>query len=643
MDLERRRTTGAASQDTSGLRSNTLALDDLSEELERGIKETQKLQEEVENATKFTLEKFGCTDGHVYAPSWDSSHLQAAGQRDVSPTTRKEASAPHEQGMESLQTSFQQVQMERRTDSRRQVDQMEKMLSLLEELQAIKRSGDQNLREAQNETWQLNKNVEALEGNIKKWCQTLLSHEKTVSSTIASDRQTESHLQLAEHVNSDDLSGGEIDQKMAPLVASLGQEVAMLNHKLRSSKESGARISTKLDLLMRSLYQVSEEEVQTPGGEQGATEEEKSQEAMQTHLAADPQRVEAQDPEKQQLAAQLEVQHRRLLAITKAHGELQQLHSCTTEEHKGIVLRLQGRMDRVQTELDRVKRTLRTLEGADCHGLRAALDMQKEITAGRRQTDTLQARVRQLEETLKKLNQERFYQDVENRRQVRQLAFVEQEKRQLAHQLDAVCSKDKHLRERIGELEAILHKTAESFANCQDFIQLKEQEFFRLKVKHILDLKEFQGPNVTPPELDSPTLNALGDLHPSAQDACNAQIKERRESLAPGRLGALSQNPGGGPPTDNGAAPGRRSPPARAHRPAFIEEVKAHKAAHRPKTYHGEPHSPKKTAEPGPLGDSHMRSALASATKNTLSPPRRLLSGRRSPVHALLTSDPAHS
>ncbi|XP_061836984.1 uncharacterized protein [Nerophis lumbriciformis] len=320
-----------------------------------------------------------------------------------------QASAPHKQGKESPQTSLQQVQMERRTDSRRQVDPMEKMLSLLEDLQAIKSSGDQNLQEAQNETWQLNKKVEALEGNIKKLCQTLLSHEKTVSSTIASDRQTESDLQLAEHVKSDDRSGGEIDKKTAPLIASLGQEVAMLNHKLRSSKESGARISTTLDLLMRSLHQVSEEgpleEVQAPGGEQDVTEEENSQEAMQIHLAADSQRVEAEDPEKQQLAAQLEVQHRRLLAITKAHRELQQLHSCASEEHKGIVLRLQGRMDRVQTELDRVKSTLRTLEGADCYGLRAALDMEKEITARRRQTDTLQARVQHLEETIKKLDQ----------------------------------------------------------------------------------------------------------------------------------------------------------------------------------------------------------------------------------------------
>ena len=35
-----------------------------SEELDRRTKETQKLQEEVENATREALRRFGCTRGH---------------------------------------------------------------------------------------------------------------------------------------------------------------------------------------------------------------------------------------------------------------------------------------------------------------------------------------------------------------------------------------------------------------------------------------------------------------------------------------------------------------------------------------------------------------------------------------------------
>lgn len=30
---------------------------------------------------------------------------------------------------------------------------------------------------------------------------------------------------------------------------------------------------------------------------------------------------------------------------------------------------------------------------------------------------------------------------------------------------------------------------SESFADCKDFLQLKEQDFFRLKLQHALDLK----------------------------------------------------------------------------------------------------------------------------------------------------------
>lgn len=35
----------------------------------------------------------------------------------------------------------------------------------------------------------------------------------------------------------------------------------------------------------------------------------------------------------------------------------------------------------------------------------------------------------------------------------------------------------------------IFPKMSDSFADCQDFIQLQEQEFFRLKLQHALDLK----------------------------------------------------------------------------------------------------------------------------------------------------------
>lgn len=55
-------------------------------------------------------------------------------------------------------------------------------------------------------------------------------------------------------------------------------------------------------------------------------------------------------------------------AISEEHKELQRLHSCKNEEHEGVVLRLQSQLKNAQAELDQVRSTLRTLEGADGHG-----------------------------------------------------------------------------------------------------------------------------------------------------------------------------------------------------------------------------------------------------------------------------------
>lgn len=54
--------------------------------------------------------------------------------------------------------------------------------------------------------------------------------------------------------------------------------------------------------------------------------------------------------------------------ISEEHKELQQLHSSKNEEHEGVVLKLQSQLRNTHDELDQVRSTLRTLEGADGHG-----------------------------------------------------------------------------------------------------------------------------------------------------------------------------------------------------------------------------------------------------------------------------------
>ncbi|XP_049907414.1 coiled-coil domain-containing protein 158-like isoform X7 [Epinephelus moara] len=379
-----------------------------------------------------------------------------------------------------------------------------------------------------------------------------------------------------------------------------------------------------------------------------AAEHERRQ--LQASVAEQCQRVQEETLEKQQLTIQLDVLRMQLLNLTKEHKELQRLHSCRNEEHEGAVLKLQSQLRSAHDELDQVKSTLRTLEGADGHGLQVAMDMQKEITARRQQVDSLQGKIQHLEEVKDKLYQEKRYQGLENQRQLQQLTFVREEKRQLGDELEALRSKDKQLRERISQLEAILHKMSESFADCQDFIQLQEQDFFRLKLQHTLDLKELQGQNLRtalnlpPPDLDSPFPSAL-TAPPSSQHASNTQITQESpaqelRSLVKELRGVISENRR--PHTDNR----RRSAPERVHRTTFrtdkAEEVKA-PSRFRRKTCGSEPHFLKaaelngKTIHNKSFSESCV---ISSPAARYTSSPHILSLGRRSPVHSLLTSDP---
>ncbi|XP_054467233.1 coiled-coil domain-containing protein 158-like isoform X2 [Anoplopoma fimbria] len=872
---------------------NSLTLDELSEELDRRTKETQRLQEEVENATKVTLERFGCTYGinsspgqschdhsnYYYSPGGStipSTHqqpetqplvcaLDSSNQEDISSPGKEvlgnaiddciqqlsdlQLYKTHDQpeqetfsfnkAIVNLQAKLHKVRKEkavlsnlRLKDSRTHVGQMEKMLFMLEELQNIKRAGDQKLQETQDEALAFHRKVETLERNVKEMYSLLSRETQCGDDAIASPNVATTSRQLSPaanlpedfnneserlqerlfssiiHLGSEESSGvNNQNERMEDLIESLGQEMALLTDKLSSSKNNSFSLGVKLELLKklaerqtllhrcqvselkstlcshtdkvccleqqliqaqsqlvdaqrereRSVQQADElqsqlglfkglldqraqeggttqelleekqkelqlrqleaqhhlarlEEAQShcqtlhAEGETlrlklddrekmiemhnsiindlhqensllsnqlnqhklviqqlraeldrhksdlGAAEQERRQ--LQASVAEQSQRVQEETLEKQQLTIQLDIHRLQLLTLNKEHEELQQLHSCENEEHKGAVLKLQSQLRNTHDELDQVRCTLRTLEGADGHGLQVAMDMQTEITARREQVDSLQVKIQHLEDIKDKLCQKKHYQSMENRRQLQELTFVREEKRQLGNELEALGSRDKQLRERIGQLEAILHKMSESFADCQDFIQLKEQDFFRLKLRHALDLKELQGQNlhtalnVPPSDLDSPSPSAL-TAPPSSQHVSNARITQEchaRElrSLVQELRGVISENRR--PHTDIR----RRSAPEGVHRTTLstdkAEEVKAGSRLRR-KTCGSEPHF-LKTAELNgkrtnnkSFCESRVLSSPATAVRFTSSP--QLLSlGRRSPVYSLLTSDP---
>ncbi|XP_037338798.2 coiled-coil domain-containing protein 158-like isoform X1 [Pungitius pungitius] len=415
--------------------------------------------------------------------------------------------------------------------------------------------------------------------------------------------------------------------------------IQMQNRTINDLHQQNGLLSNQLNQRTLAIQQLTAE-LDRRRSDLAAAEQERLQ--LQASVAEQSQRAREETLEKQQLAVQLDIQRVQLRALKKEHEELQRLHSFKNEEHEGAVLKLQSQIRTAHGERDQVRCTLTTLQGADGHGLQVAMDMQKEITARRKQVDSLQSKIKHLEETIDQLYQGKRLQGLEKHRQLQQLMFLREEKRQLGTELEALRSTDQQLRERVGQLEAILHKMSESFADCKDFLQLKEQHFFRLKLHHVLALKELQGqnlyraPNVPPSDPDSPS--SLGAA-PASQRGSNAQIT-RRHAQRPGP--PVRELPGG---ISENHRPHtgvrRRSAPERARGTALssdkAEGIKAGSRWRR-RTCGSETHFLKEAELSG--GVIHKKCFCESGVVSHPSPPPLLSLGRKSPVYSLLTSDP---
>ncbi|XP_020345235.1 coiled-coil domain-containing protein 158 isoform X2 [Oncorhynchus kisutch] len=365
--------------------------------------------------------------------------------------------------------------------------------------------------------------------------------------------------------------------------------------------------------------------------------------------------------EKQKLTAELEIQRMQLVTLTEEHEELKRLHSSKSEEQEGVVVSLKAQLKTTRAEMDQARRTL---EGVDGHGLKVAMGMQKQIKTKRDQIHSLQGRIQLLEETMDKLSQEKHYQSLESKRQVQELASVTEEKRQMATELETVRSLERLLREKVAKLEATLHKVvwhylmSGSVIDCQDFIQLQEQAFVRLKLQHA---QELQGQNLRDTgnaQRSSPTSPTARNALTSTQHRSNCllELKSQRllesptmelRSLVKELRRVISENPG--PHT---SIIKRTSAPERVHRTTlnevtncFTNNVKTTKGTYSS----GVPHLLRTTD----LDERNLNSTFSSESRDFsfvaslpcyTSSPRAMALGHTSPVHSLLTTDhsPTH-
>uniref|UniRef100_A0A673WWB2 Coiled-coil domain-containing protein 158-like n=1 Tax=Salmo trutta TaxID=8032 RepID=A0A673WWB2_SALTR len=346
---------------------------------------------------------------------------------------------------------------------------------------------------------------------------------------------------------------------------------------------------------------------------------EKERRVQQAGLSKQSHCVKELKLEKQKLTAELGMQRMQLVTLTEEHEELKRLHSSKREEQEGVVVSLKAQLKTTRAEMDQARRTL---EGVDGHGLKVTMGMQNQIKTKRDQIHYLQGRIQLLEETMDKMSQEKCYQSLESKRQVQELASVTEEKRQMAAELETVRSLERLLREKVAKLEATLHKMSGSIIDCQDFIQLQEQAFVRLKLQHALDVKELRGENLRDTgnaQRSSPTSPTARNALPSTQHRSNCllELKSQRllksptmelRSLVKELRRVISENPG--PHT---SIIKRKSAPERVHRTTL-----------------------------GPTAGQDF--SFAATLPCYTSSPRAMALGRTSPVHSLLTTDhsPTH-
>ncbi|XP_016108280.1 coiled-coil domain-containing protein 158-like isoform X3 [Sinocyclocheilus grahami] len=334
--------------------------------------------------------------------------------------------------------------------------------------------------------------------------------------------------------------------------------------------------------------------------------------------------------EKQQMTAELGVRRMQLTQLKEGQEVLKELLGSKTCELEQENLKLKTQLKTLRAELDQANSSLRTLEGADGHGLRVALGMQKQITAKREQIDFLQSRIQLLEEAIEKLKMEKHRQALLVKRQTQELLSEREGRRRLESEVEALCSQERELKSKAQRLEAALYK---------------EQELMRLKLQHALDIKELQSQNWRNVSRSPVSSYTLQTHLPLTQHNVNG-LMEMRVSEPLVELKSLRELRGGiaeeqGPHTTLSF----RRRPEEDHKSRRPIGTKGAESTTRPIgriNSYSEPGS-FRTAEPNKQDHTSPLSADNNAVSfragQTCCSRSVCATGRRSPVHLLLTSD----
>ncbi|KAF5906626.1 coiled-coil domain-containing protein, partial [Clarias magur] len=430
-------------------------------------------------------------------------------------------------------------------------------------------------------------------------------------------------------------------EKAHTQVQALQSEVELLRIKLESEKKSDGLLMRPLVALQQERKNLTKELQQLQLDNQqlrsalleaelrlSALEQKTQQQAALSERTSSLHQLTL---EKHQMTAELESQRKKLDHLKEEQEALREEHSRKIEELQRQNSKLKAQRNNIRNDLEQAKSTLKALDGADEHGLKVALGIQKEITAKREQVDLLQSRIQIMEETREKLAQEKNYQVMKNNRQAQELLFERERRKRLETELEAYHTKESLLKSEIQRLDETLHKMSDSFAECQEYIQKQQQEIMRLKLQHTLELKEgqkLQSTNVRISKQEQ-ELQATNNIQksPITSPALRIQVPFQAHSASQVELNISGQKCS--PVLElRSLVKELRSVIDVEQGPNTRYEVTENTAGDSMKTGPCASYSERDPARVSNLNKQDVNSAFSA---NTL--------GRRSPVHSLLTSD----
>ncbi|XP_027655531.2 coiled-coil domain-containing protein 158 isoform X2 [Falco biarmicus] len=198
--------------------------------------------------------------------------------------------------------------------------------------------------------------------------------------------------------------------------------------------------------------------------------------------------------EKDQLINELHTCQSELAGLAEGFEDLKEYYQDKMEAMESTANRLKMQLKSAQAELEQTRTALRTMEESHGNAMKAAVGMQKQITAKRGQIDALQSKIKFLEEAMTNSAKEKHYLRQKNSKLSQELSYITAENTKIAGELEILRSQDKRLNEKISKMETALDKVSMQFAECQCIIQCQEQEAIRFRLQHTSDVKELQGP-----------------------------------------------------------------------------------------------------------------------------------------------------